>query len=145
MEERTLLDIFEGYIESLEAQGEDTSEYTVWDIFVSLIGDIDESYILILKSDMEILYLIAGGMSVKRVSDILDISSKSVFDAVNTWGITPLRTSLTVDAFNYYTDDVTLSEFSRYIGKDSKTVDLVLDNIGKYLDLVEFLKENDRQ
>src|SRR3989304_8344452 len=88
---------------------EETSKgLTAWDVVYSyLVRQGAEGYLITLKADIEILKLIAEGLSVSSISNRLGTSSKSVLTAANLWGMEPLELTLDFNPFLVYNNEDT--------------------------------------
>jgi hypothetical protein len=130
---------------------EETSKgLTAWDVVYSyLVRQGAEGYLITLKADIEILKLIAEGLSVSSISNRLGTSSKSVLTAANLWGMEPLELTLDFNPFLVYNNEDTPDSLMAKINEilaipiNRHTAKTLIYNIEKYYDFIDFIEEED--
>ena len=121
----------------------------VWEAVLSLFSKHEEKYILCLKADLPIIEALAKGFSSASVANSFAISSKDVFEVSNTWGVTPLDFTLDFNPLMVYNRDMTVDSFvaemNDYLPIPLKrdTAVIVVRNILRYLDLLDFIVEEE--
>lgn len=78
---------------------------TLWDIIVAILSDKGnvQPYIIWMLSDFPVIELVARGMSVSYIQDLLQMERKDIIGTCKTWGITPQKETLDFDPIRVYT------------------------------------------
>jgi hypothetical protein len=125
--------------------------FSSWDIISKVLSESSgyDIYLITLKADIGVLKLIAEGLSASSIANRLSIPSQIVYEIANTWGMVILDFSLDFNPMYVYEDGMTFVELSTSIN-DILSVPIateaaknIINNINKYYDFVEFLKEYD--
>ena len=122
---------------------------TLWDAFVSLVGDQVPVHVLILKADMRILQHIAEGRAVRAIHQMTGIPSKAVRKIAFTWGMEPVDEDLDFNALLVYNSGMTVEMFEFKMNEllplplNSSIYKRLIENIERYLDLQLVLEEED--
>jgi hypothetical protein len=122
---------------------------TLWDAFVSLVGDQVPVHILILKADMMILRYVAEGRAVRAIHQMTGIPSKAVRKIAFTWGMTPVKEDLDFNALLVYNSGMTVEMFEFKMNEvlplplNSSVYKRLIGNIERYLDLQQILEDED--
>lgn len=124
---------------------------TVWDAFISLASDKEDSYVLMLKADLEILKKIAEGHSLIKISRSMNIPSKTIRRVAAVWGMEPLTQTLDFNPLMVYNKGMSWLELmSKVEGilpnmPDEETLRTAHSNVERYIDLFDFLGEIERE
>ena len=122
---------------------------TLWDAFISLVGDQVPVYVLILKADMRILRHIAEGRAVRAIHQMTGIPSKAIRKIAFTWGMKPVDEDLDFNALLVYNNDMTVETLEFKMNEmlplplNSSIFERLIENIERYLDLQQILEEED--
>jgi hypothetical protein len=126
----------------------DPEQVTVWDAFVSLVGNFEDAYILALKADMVIIKHLVEGYSVRTAARILGIPAKNIHKVIRIWGLKePPDETLDFNPLLVYNEGMSELDFETEIElflpivptKDA--IHRIIWNIERYADLREFLEE----
>lgn len=119
---------------------------SVWDVVIATL-DPAKPYLLTLMADLELLKKVVEGMSVSTVAKFFAIPSRTVIEVCNLWGIVPLEETLDFNPLIVYNDSMSADqmwvEMNEILAipislEDAKTI---VENIHKYYDLLDFLRE----
>lgn len=124
-------------------------KFTTWDIVSSVLAESSgyAIYILTLKADLEIIKLIAEGLSASGIANRLSIPSQRVYEVAKTWGLDVLDFSLDFNPMYVYASGMTASEMMVHMNEilaipiTPAGAKCIINNIEKYNDYVEFLEE----
>lgn len=128
----------------------DPEDVTVWDAFVSLVGNFEDAYILALKADLVIIKHLVEGYSTRTAARTLGIPIKSIHKTIRIWGLkaTPDET-LDFNPLLVYNKGMSELDFEVEIElflpvvPSRDEIHRIIWNIERYYDLVEFLREVD--
>lgn len=127
----------------------DLGDLTVWDLFMDVLPESDVKMTALLKADLPILELLAGGQTSSQVARTLGITEGSVVKVADLWNINvPLKT-LDINPLFVYNDGMDVEKFCEELLESSlrnysrKELQGYFDNILTYLGLVEFLREEE--
>jgi len=122
---------------------------TLWDAFISMVGDQVPSYILALRADIEVLRFVAEGRSVRTINQMTGLPSKIAREIAFSWGMLPLDQDLDFNAILVYNDGMTAKMLKFKMNDllpmalDSSVYAKIINNIECYLDLRRVLKEEE--
>lgn len=132
-----------------KSSGVDLEDLEVWDLFMAVLPESDAKMTVLLKADLPILELLAGGQTSGQVARTLGISESSVAKVAELWNINvPLKT-LDINPLFVYNDGMSVGEFCEEFMESSlrsygkKDLQGYFDNILTYMGLVEFLREEE--
>ncbi len=128
-------------------------KFTVWEVVAKVLSEASgyDVYYLTLKADLEVIKLIAEGLSASSIANRLSIPSQYIYDVANIWGMFVLDYSLDFNPMYVYRDDMTAQELSVDIN-DVLAVPIteniaknIVNNIDKYYEFINFLEEYDNE
>jgi|PlaIllAssembly_1097288.scaffolds.fasta_scaffold104327_2 hypothetical protein len=125
--------------------------FSSWDVISAVLSESSgyDVHLLTLKADLDVLKLIAEGLSASSIANRLSIPSQRIYEIANTWGMTILNSSLDFNPMYMYHDGMTEAEMLSSIN-DVLAIPItpqgaksIVDNIEKYYNFMEFLEEYD--
>jgi hypothetical protein len=147
--EMNIRDVFEKKLQEL-AKDSYVEDITAWDVFTSLLTDLELDLILpTLKADLEILKLLASGLSASSVANMLAIYSKDVINVAKTWGMKPVYETVDFNPLLVYVDGMSPNSLMLEINEitplkiDIRTAEDLIYNIERYHTLLDYLREED--
>lgn len=128
-------------------------KFSTWDVIVNVLSESSgyPVYFLTLKADLDVLRLIAEGLSASSIANRLSISSQYIYGIAKTWGLTVLDATLDFNPMYVYQRSMTPQDMMWVINEilpipismpDAKTI---VNNIEKYYDLRDFLEEYENE
>lgn len=122
-------------------------DVTLWEAFLSLVGDKVPHYILALRADYDILHLLVSGNSVLSVYRKTGIPTKEIRNVAFTWGITPMNETLDFDPLLVYNENMTPEQMMNkmnYLLPKPLSLDvykIIIENIEQFSELEFILRE----
>lgn len=126
-------------------------KFTVWDIISMVLSEHSgyEVSFLTLKADLDIIKLIAEGLSASGIANRLSIPSQRVYEVARIWGMdifdssldfNPMfiyATGMSSDDLMYHMNDILAVPITPYGAK------CIVNNIERYYDLLKYIEEYD--
>ena len=124
-------------------------KFTTWDIVARVLSESSgcDIHLLTLKADLDVIKLITEGLSASSIANRLSIPSQHIYIVANTWGLELLDFTLDFNPLLIYKDDMSADEFMLYINEilpipiTPNGAKVIVNNIEKYYDLLNFLEE----
>jgi len=126
-------------------------KFTAWDIVANVLSESsgDEVYYLTLKADLDVIKLVAEGLSVSGIANRLSVPSLYVYTVAKTWGLSILETTLDFNPLLIYKDDMSPEELMIYINEilpipiTLRSAKDIVNNIERFYYYINFLEEYD--
>lgn len=124
-------------------------KFTTWDVISKVLSESSgyAVYILTLKADLDVIRLVAEGLSASGVANRLSIPSQRVYEVSDVWGLDVLDSSLDFNPMYVYATGMTSVELMGHMN-DILAIPItpigarcIVNNIEKYYDLLEILEE----
>lgn len=137
-------------MEEWERLRQQRNDVTLWQAFTSLLRERVPSYLLTLRADMDVIRYIAQGYNITAIHRMTGIPSKSIREVAFTWGLEPLEQTLDFNALLMYNIGMTANTLHKrmndFLAKPLpyETYITIIENIEKYHDLEEFLREEEQ-
>jgi hypothetical protein len=127
--------------------------FTSWEIIAKVLSESSgtDVHYLTLKADLDVIKLIAEGLSASSISNRLSVSSLYVYSVAKTWGMSILDSTLDFNPLLIYKDGMSPEELGAYINEILPTPitttgeKAIVNNIEKYYSFIEFLEEYDNE
>lgn len=127
--------------------------FSSWDIISRVLSESSgyDIHLLTLRADLDVLKLIAEGLSASSIANRLSIPSQCVYDVANTWGMCILDSSLDFNPMYMYHDGMSKDEMLLNINDvlsipiTPHGAECIVNNIEKYYDFINFLEEYDNE
>jgi hypothetical protein len=127
--------------------------FTSWEIVAKVLSESSgyDVHYLTLKADLDVIKLIAEGLSASSISNRLSVSSLYVYAVAKTWEMYILDSTLDFNPLLIYKDGMSAEELMVYINEilplpiTLKGAKDIVINIEKYYDFVKFLEEYDNE
>lgn len=128
-------------------------KFSSWDIISKVLSESSgcDIYLITLKADIDVLKLIAEGLSASSIANRLSIPSQIVYEVSNTWGMNILDSSLDFNPMYVYHEGMSTDEMMVSIN-DVLSLPItptgakhIVNNIERYYDLLNFLEEYDNE
>lgn len=127
--------------------------FSSWEIVAKVLSESSgyDVHYLTLKADLDVIRLIAEGLSASSISNRLSVSSLYVYSVAKTWGMTILDSTLDFNPLLIYKEGMLADELMVYINEilplpiTPKYAKDIVNNIEKYYDFVKFLEEYDNE
>lgn len=124
-------------------------KFTAWDIISKVLSESSgyDVHFLTLKADLDVIKLIAEGLSVSSIANRLSVPSKYVYDVAKIWGLVIMDSTLDFNPLLVYKEGMTAQELMFYMNDivpvelDLKTAKDIISNIDKLYDFTKFLEE----
>jgi len=125
--------------------------FTSWEIIAKVLSEKSgyDVYYLTLKADLDVIRLIAEGLSISSIANRLSVKSMYVYTVAKTWGLSVLDSTLDFNPLLIYKEGMSAEELEMYINEilpipiTPKGARDIINNIEKYYDFVEILEEYD--
>jgi predicted metallopeptidase len=126
-----------------------TKKFSTWDIVAKVLAESSgyPVYFFTLKADMEVIKLIAEGLSASSIANRLSISSQHIYNVAKIWGLDVLDSTLDFNPIYVYHDGMTVQELESAINEILPIpitpigAKRIINNIEKFYDLEKFLEE----
>jgi len=127
--------------------------FTSWEVIAKVLSESsgEDVYYLTLKADLDVIRLIAEGLSVSGIANRLSVRSIYVYSVAKTWGLTPMELTLDFNPLLIYKHGMSADELEIYINEilpipvTHVGARDIVNNIEKYYDFVECLEEYDNE
>jgi len=127
--------------------------FTSWEIIAKVLSESSgtDVHYLTLKADLDVIKLIAEGLSASSISNRLSVSSLYVYSVAKTWGMSILDSTLDFNPLLIYKNGMSSEELGAYINEilpipiTSTGEKAIVNNIEKYYSFIEFLEEYDNE
>jgi hypothetical protein len=127
--------------------------FTSWEIIAKVLSESSgtDVHYLTLKADLDVIKLVAEGLSVSSISNRLSVSSLYVYSVAKTWRMSILDSTLDFNPLLIYKDGMSPEELGVYINEilptpiTSTGEKAIVNNIEKYYSFIEFLEEYDNE
>jgi len=127
--------------------------FTSWEIISKVLSESSgyDVHYLTLKADLDVIKLIAEGLSASSISNRLSVSSLYVYSVAKTWGMSILDSTLDFNPLLIYKNGMSSEELGAYINEilpipiTSTGEKAIVNNIEKYYSFIEFLEEYDNE
>lgn len=127
--------------------------FTSWDIISAVLSESSgyDTYFLTMKADIDIVRLIAEGLSASGIANRLSIPSQQVYEVAKLWGMDVLDSSLDFNPMFIYHDGMTIQELENTLYEilpipiTHQGAKVIINNLERYYDLLKFLKEYDNE
>lgn len=125
--------------------------FSSWDIISLVLAEHSgyDVYFLTLKADIDVIKLIAEGLSASGIANRLSIPSQRVYEVARLWGLEIFNSSLDFNPMFVYHNGMSCQELESIlydilpIPITHHGAQVIIDNIEKYYDLLEFIEEYD--
>jgi hypothetical protein len=125
--------------------------FTSWEIIANVLSESSgyDVYYLTLKADLDVIRLIAEGLSMSSIANRLSVKSMYVYTVAKTWGLDVMETTLDFNPLLIYKEGMSAEELEMYINEilpipiTPMGAQNIVNNIEKYYDFIEILKEYD--
>jgi hypothetical protein len=137
----------EAYLKLNEKSGD---EATIWRAFLSLLDDSIDTSLLAIKADVPVLEKLVSGYSVRATARSLGIPSSEVHAVAKLWGIAPVVETLDFSPLVMYDKGMTGTQLESKlvdvlpVKLSLREYDIIITNIERYIDLLDFIKERDK-
>lgn len=127
--------------------------FTSWEIIAKVLSESsgEDVYYLTLKADLDVIRLIAEGLSVSGIANRLSVRSIYVYSVAKTWGLVVMESTLDFNPLLIYKQGMSAEELEVYINEilpipvTHKGAIDIINNIEKYYDFVKCLEEYDNE
>lgn len=124
-------------------------KFSSWDIIANVLSESSgyPVHFLTLKADLEVIKLIAEGLSSSSIANRLSISSQHIYNVAKTWGLDIFDATLDFNPMFVYRDGMSSEELMILINDilpipvTATGAKMIVNNIEKYYDLIDFLEE----
>jgi len=126
-----------------------TKKFSSWDIIANVLSESSgyPVYFFTLKADLDVVELIAEGLSASSIANRLSIPSQHVYNVAKIWGLDIMDSTLDFNPMYIYKDDMSAQDMMCGINEIlSIPITLhgakcIVNNIERYYDLRDFLEE----
>jgi hypothetical protein len=126
-----------------------TKDFSSWDVIANVLSETSgyPVYFFTLMADLDVIKLIAEGLSASSIANRLSISSQSIYSIANTWGLNVLDYTLDFNPMYIYQENMSANDVCIAINdilpipitiNDAK---IIINNIEKYYELRDFMEE----
>ena len=127
--------------------------FTSWEIVAKVLSESSgyDVHYLTLKADLDVIKLIAEGLSASSISNRLSVSSLYVYAVAKTWEMYILDSTIDFNPLLIHQDGISAEDLMVYINEilplpiTLKGAKDIVINIEKYYDFVKFLEEYDNE
>lgn len=127
--------------------------FTSWEVIAKVLSESsgEDVYYLTLKADLDVIRLIAEGLSVSGIANRLSVRSIYVYSVAKTWGLNVMESTLDFNPLLIYKQGMSAEELEMYINEILPIPVThigardIINNIEKYYDFVKCLEEYDNE